>query len=53
MHVNITQLNYTKCASNNNTAVHILGHEGTSSIFLRKRQNNAENEQKRTKTYRK
>ena len=25
IHVNIIQLNYTKCASNNSTAVHMLG----------------------------
>ena len=36
MHVNIIQLDYTKCASNKNTAVHMLEHEGKSLIFLRK-----------------
>ena len=46
MHAKIIQLNYKKCASNNNTAVHMLRHEGKSSILLRKGQ-------KRTKTYKK
>ena len=36
MHVNIIQLNYTKCAINKNTAVHMLGHEGKSSFFKKK-----------------
>ena len=30
------QLSYTICASNNSTAVHILGHEGKSTVFLEK-----------------
>ena len=36
MHVNITQLNYIKYASNDNTPVHMLEHEGMSSSILRK-----------------
>ena len=36
MHVNMIQLNYTKCANNDNTTVHMLEHEGKSSTFLRK-----------------
>ena len=36
MSVNTIHLNYTKCASNNSTAIHMLGHEGKSYVFLRK-----------------
>ena len=35
-YVNTMHLNYTKCASNNSTAIHMLRHEGKSSVFLRK-----------------
>lgn len=51
------QLSYTICASNNSTAVHILGHEGKSTVFLEKNKirpkrgkKKIEKEQKRTKT---
>ena len=36
MSVNTIHLNYTKCASKNSTAIHMLGHEGKSYVFLRK-----------------
>ena len=47
-----TKLNYTKFAVNNSTAIHILWHEGKSSIFLengKKRQKKGKNAQKHTK----
>ena len=33
-YINTIHLNYTKCASNNSTAIHMLGHEGKSSVFF-------------------
>ena len=50
MDVNIIQLNCAKCASNKNTPIYMLEHEGKSSIVLRKGQNNAEKGQNRTQT---
>ena len=49
IHVNYKHLNYTKCANDNSTAVHFLGHKGKKSIFLSKGWNKTEKGKKAQK----